>query len=55
MGQNPSDEQLQEMIAEMDVDNSGTVDFQVELYHARNRAGYIVFTGICDLDEEEKC
>ena len=29
MGQNPSDEELQEMIAEMDEDNSGTVDFQV--------------------------
>ena len=30
MGCNPSDEELQEMIAEMDEDNSGTVDFEVE-------------------------
>ena len=28
MGCNPSDEELQEMIAEMDEDNSGTVDFE---------------------------
>ena len=30
MGCNPSNEELQEMIAEMDEDNSGTVDFEVE-------------------------
>ena len=30
MGCNPSDEELQEMIAEMDEDNSGTVDFEVK-------------------------
>ena len=31
MGCNPSDEELQEMIAEMDEDNSGTVDFEVKI------------------------
>ena len=30
MGQNPSDQELKEMINEMDEDGSGTVDFEVE-------------------------
>ena len=56
MGQNPSDEELQEMIAEMDEDNSGTVDFQV-WYLVSFGDHKVVFnwTGICDFDEEEKC
>ena len=29
MGQNPSDQELKEMINEMDEDGSGTVDFEV--------------------------
>ena len=28
MGQNPSEQELKEMISEMDEDNSGTVDFE---------------------------
>ena len=31
MGQNPSDQELKEMINEMDEDGSGTVDFEVRL------------------------
>ena len=29
MGQNPSEQELKEMIGEMDEDGSGTVDFEV--------------------------
>ena len=29
MGQNPSEQELKEMISEMDEDDSGTVDFEV--------------------------
>ena len=35
MGQNPSDQELKEMINEMDEDGSGTVDFEVVLDIAR--------------------
>ena len=32
MGQNPSAQELDEMISEMDEDGSGTVDFEVGLF-----------------------
>jgi hypothetical protein len=32
MGQNPTDQELKEMISEMDGDGSGTVDFEVYVF-----------------------
>ena len=52
MGQNPSEQELIDMISEMDEDGSGTVDFEVCSEFCRVvLQGNII--GICDIDEEE--
>ena len=53
MGQNPSEQELKDMIGEMDEDGSGTVDFEACCMNYDYEATLTIDLGICDTDEEE--
>ena len=56
MGQNPTEQELIEMISEMDEDDSGTVDFEVTKTPKRFEfAQNVCITGVCHSDAEKKC
>ena len=54
MGQNPTEQELIEMISEMDEDDSGTVDFEVTKSDSPFLALNVFITGVCRFDAEEK-